>query len=124
MKLLAHNFLASAFLKGVTTGYPLKLFGSKVEVKPQEFNGDFVRRMLGKLEWTALKGAADSVGHGADLPTSAPADTELSDEILRRVHHVLLEVEVVDGYLECPESGRKFPIKNGIPNMLVTEEEV
>lgn len=46
-----------------------------------------------------------------------------NEEILKKLHHVLLEVEVVEGELECPETGRKFPIKNGIPNMLVSEDE-
>ena len=34
------------------------------------------------------------------------------------------QVEVKEGELECPESGRKFNITNGIPNMLLHEDEV
>ena len=30
----------------------------------------------------------------------------------------------MEGELECPETGRKFPIKRGIPNMLLDEDEV
>lgn len=37
---------------------------------------------------------------------------------------MLLEVEVINGDLLCPESGRKFPINDGIPNMLLNEDEV
>jgi multifunctional methyltransferase subunit TRM112 len=33
-----------------------------------------------------------------------------------------MSVDVVEGELECPESGRRFPIRQGIPNMLVEEE--
>nr|CAD7570404.1 unnamed protein product [Timema californicum] len=33
-------------------------------------------------------------------------------------------VEVIDGELICPESGRKFPINEGIPNMLLNEDEL
>lgn len=52
------------------------------------------------------------------------AEEELADEeLLKSLHRVLLEVEVVEGELECPETGRKFPIRNGIPNMLVGEDE-
>ena len=36
----------------------------------------------------------------------------------------LLQVEVKEGFLVCPETGRQFPITNGIPNMLLNEEEV
>ncbi|KAH8097158.1 hypothetical protein JL720_37 [Aureococcus anophagefferens] len=33
-------------------------------------------------------------------------------------------VHVVKGALVCPKSGRRFPINNGIPNMLLHEDEV
>jgi len=45
------------------------------------------------------------------------------EELLKKLHRVLLEVEVIEGELECPETGRKFPIKNSIPNMLINEDE-
>ncbi|NWS50793.1 TR112 protein, partial [Probosciger aterrimus] len=32
-------------------------------------------------------------------------------------------VEVLEGFLQCPDSGRQFPISRGIPNMLLSEEE-
>ena len=35
-----------------------------------------------------------------------------------------VQVEVVEGDLQCPESGRKFPVTEGIPNMLLREDEV
>jgi multifunctional methyltransferase subunit TRM112 len=30
----------------------------------------------------------------------------------------------VEGILLCPDTGRKFPIKDGIPNMILHEDEV
>lgn len=43
---------------------------------------------------------------------------------MQKVHHALFEVEIMEGELICPETGRKFPIKKGIPNMLCNEDEV
>lgn len=37
---------------------------------------------------------------------------------------LVLQVEVIEGCLQCPESGREFPITRGIPNMLLNEDEV
>ena len=37
---------------------------------------------------------------------------------------MLLEIEVINGDLVCPETGRKFPVSDGIPNMLLNEDEV
>ena len=53
-----------------------------------------------------------------------PEKYESNEEFLRSTHQVLLEVEVVEGDLQCPETGRKFPITEGIPNMLLREDEV
>lgn len=84
------------------------------------------------------------MGHGEGLPENPPDDYESHEEFLKSAHHVLmevysctcmyqsmmlytvcvLEIEVVEGDLECPESGRKFPVTNGIPNMLLREDEV
>lgn len=33
------------------------------------------------------------------------------------------QVEVLEGSLQCPDSGRRFPISKGVPNMLLTEDE-
>ena len=37
---------------------------------------------------------------------------------------VFFQLEVIEGSLVCPETGRKFPVSNGIPNMLLKEDEV
>lgn len=47
-----------------------------------------------------------------------------NEELAKKLHSVLLEVEILEGDLVCPETGRKFPISNGIPNMLVNEDEI
>jgi len=48
----------------------------------------------------------------------------LNEETLKQIHHALLEVDIIEGELICPETGRKFPITEGVPNMLVNEDEV
>lgn len=63
------------------------------------------------------------IGHVGELPPTLQQDFETNEEFLKKVHHVLLEVEVINGDLLCPESGRKFPINDGIPNMLLNEDE-
>ena len=59
-----------------------------------------------------------------DLPESVPENYERDEGFLKTSHRVLREVEVLEGELQCPESGRKFPISEGIPNMLLREDEV
>ncbi|XP_075426167.1 multifunctional methyltransferase subunit TRM112-like protein [Ascaphus truei] len=121
MKLLTHNMLQS-HVTGVTRGFPLTIRADEVKLSSVDFSRDFVSRMIPKLEWEALVGAAESLGHLSDLPRQLQAGYENDEEFLRKVHHVLLEVEVIEGSLRCPESGTEFPITRGIPNMLINEE--
>jgi len=116
--------LTSKCLKGVTTGYPLEIIAREVKVLEVDFNPDFISRMIPKIDWTALWKAAENVGHHTDLPASVVDDYEGNEEFLKKAHHILLEVEVIDGDLVCPETGRKFPVAEGIPNMLANEDEI
>ena len=45
------------------------------------------------------------------------------DAFLRAFHHALLEVHLEEGALLCPETGRRFPVSKGIPNLLLNEDE-
>ncbi|TNM99192.1 multifunctional methyltransferase subunit TRM112-like protein [Takifugu flavidus] len=123
MKLLTHNMLTS-HVKGVTQGYPLLIKATEVKVNEVEFNPEFVVKMIPKLEWSALVQAAEELGQKQDLPEQLVADYGKDEAFLKKVHRILLEVEVMEGSLKCPESGREFPITRGIPNMLLNEDEV
>nr|CAG4648429.1 EOG090X0LTV [Moina brachiata]SVE93410.1 EOG090X0LTV [Moina brachiata] len=124
MKLLTHNMLTSKCLKGVTVGYPLGIEAKEVKVNEVEFNQEFISRMIQKIEWPALCKAAESLGHQNALPEEVPADYETNDDFLKKAHHFLMEIEVIQADLVCPETGRKFPVSEGIPNMLANEDEV
>lgn len=40
------------------------------------------------------------------------------DNVLKVLHHLLLDTHLMEGELVCPESGHRFPVSNGIPNMM------
>lgn len=56
-------------------------------------------------------------GAGVGVPSPPAPLTEPPGPCPRR------QVEVLEGTLQCPESGRLFPISRGIPNMLLNDEE-
>jgi multifunctional methyltransferase subunit TRM112 len=35
-----------------------------------------------------------------------------------------MDLHVLEGNLVCPDTGQKFPIKEGIPNMILHEDEI
>lgn len=45
-------------------------------------------------------------------------------EILNYIHHVLFEVIIEEGSLVCKNCGKQYEIKNGIPNMVLNDDEV
>ncbi|XWS21510.1 hypothetical protein CRYUN_Cryun30bG0060600 [Craigia yunnanensis] len=61
-----------------------------------------------------------------ELPEETPQPSVLESdlEFLRKFHHTLLELHLAEGAFVCPETGRKFPVNKGIPNMLLHEDEV
>tara|TARA_B110000208_G_scaffold8083_1_gene10423 strand:- start:97 stop:411 length:315 start_codon:yes stop_codon:yes gene_type:complete len=57
MRLFTHNML-QCNAKGVTMGYPLTIEATEVEALETEYNPDFVRNLVPKLDWAALLAAA------------------------------------------------------------------
>eukprot|EP00041_Stephanoeca_diplocostata_P004566 m.47082 g.47082 ORF g.47082 m.47082 type:complete len:143 (+) comp15199_c0_seq1:176-604(+) len=121
MKLLTHNMMQS-HVKGVRNGYPLNVKATEMKEIEVDFNPEFISRMLPRIEFEALRKTTAQLGMPDALPVAVPMDAADNEDFLKQLHHVLLEVVVVQGELECPESGTKFPIRNGIPNMLLPED--
>lgn len=127
MKLLTHNLLRSTVKQAKSGGYPLQIEATKVEVQAADFNAEFVQTMLDRLNWDAFCRAASQLAPMAGevhLPSSVSAENKADEAFLQHVHHWLLEVVVLEGFLVCPDTGRKFKITNGIPNMLLRDDEL
>mmetsp|Transcript_106804 Transcript_106804/g.212098 ORF Transcript_106804/g.212098 Transcript_106804/m.212098 type:complete len:143 (-) Transcript_106804:43-471(-) len=142
MKLLTHNLL-QCNKKGVTNGFPLIIRPRVLKHKESSYDKNFVLAMIPKLEYNALKQALgwvrecpqsmDSEGTAneglpagilPELPPELPEDPQSDEEFLKRLHVALFDIELVEGTLVCPESGREFPVNDGIPNMLLNDDEV
>ncbi|KMT19862.1 hypothetical protein BVRB_1g009110 [Beta vulgaris subsp. vulgaris] len=122
MRLLTHNMLSSN-IKGVTNGFPLKIEPTKVVEKQVDMNSDFLKNIFNKIEWTPFVEAAKTLGF-SELPENADVSSLDSEDFLTKFHHALLQIHLEEGALVCPETGRKFPVSKGIPNMLLLEDEV
>ena len=109
-------------IKNVKNGYPLKIEVVKLEQREEEFNVDFIVNIIPKINWPVLVQAA--VAFNVILPAQVTPEQLATEELQRKLHHALLEVELIEGFLVCPETGRKFPVTKGIPNMLLHEDEV
>ena len=61
MKLLTHNML-SCHIEGVQNGYPFTIEPIKVEEVDADYDPDFLRHIYPRLDWSALRVAATSMG--------------------------------------------------------------
>lgn len=48
-------------IKGVKNGFPLKIEAEKSEVREADFNAEFLRKIFPRIEWLALRDAANAV---------------------------------------------------------------
>lgn len=116
MRLLTYTNLKS-LAKGVEKGYPLKLEIVDFEVAESDIQPDFLRATLPNLEWEAVRLAADAVGLQG-IPEDFQNQYLDDEDFLQAMHRLLLDINILQGSLVCPETGRKYPIVNGVPNML------
>jgi multifunctional methyltransferase subunit TRM112 len=88
-----------------------------------EFNAEMMVRLLAKLDWPALRKTALEMGI-ADLPAAPPPAPGSDPAFLKSLHDLVMDIHVMEGQLVCPNCARAYPVSNGIPNMLLTDEEL
>lgn len=136
MRLLTHNFLQSN-VKGTIDGYPLKIEGSNIVVENSSMDSDLIRNVLPKLNYPGLKKAINDIRNvptlmsnpmfmeAIDVPPECPREGEkISESDMKALHFFLFDVHVIEGSLICPDTGRSFKITDGIPNMILHEDEI
>ncbi|KXS21618.1 Trm112p-domain-containing protein [Gonapodya prolifera JEL478] len=121
MRLITHNMLQCPVKGCSKDNFPLRIEDAEIENADADFNPQFLKRMLDRIAWGALVQTSFSLGV-AKLPES-PGDPN-DDEFLQTLHHVLLETRVKEGRMVCNGCGHVYPIREGIPNMLLQENEV
>ena len=82
----------------------------------------FVRHTLPILHWPTLVTAAQSLGLSS-LPQDVTPELANDDNFCQALYHVLMNVHLVNGMLTCSETGREFPVTDGIVNMMLEESE-
>ena len=134
MRLLTHNYLMSN-VKGTEKGFPLNIEATKIECEESPIDESFVTTLLPKIDYVALLSATRQIASMCipplpELPgelsfaVGESSKFTLDEGLIKNLHRVLFDVHVVDGHLVCPDTGRRFPITQGIPNMVLHEDEI
>ncbi len=115
-------------------GYPLQIEADKIEYEESPFDAEFVSALVKKIDYQTLKFALQQISEkcATDLADTViipelPEDIDIgeTDEgLLKKLHIVLFDIHIVEGNLICPDTGRRFNIKMGIPNMILHADEI
>lgn len=100
--------------------FPLALSDVVLNATDVEFELEFIKNIVPRLDYPAL--AATCLELGMQLPTAIPED--LNEEFLKGLGNILMQKDVMEGAMTCRGCGHVYLIKNGIPNMLLSETEV
>ncbi|GJC93768.1 Adomet-dependent trna methyltransferase complex subunit [Colletotrichum higginsianum IMI 349063] len=135
MKILSLNFLTCAVkaCKSSAASFPLHPKDAELVQDDVEVNPQLLLNVLPRLDWTALRTNATEDGNGRwvltysqklgfpELPSEAPSAEQLEgdDKMLKDLHHLLMETQIMEGKLVCGNCGHEYAIREGIANFLL-----
>ena len=134
--------------KSSPLSFPLHFKDATLERTEIDFNPLFIRNILPRVNWDALTTTATELGLLSLVPEKNPVDavaetkdedggkmevdagegegdgeghlqTQTDEEVLKKLHNLLLETGVVEGKLVCGNCGFEYPIKEGVGNFLL-----
>ncbi|KAI4222405.1 MAG: hypothetical protein L6R36_006168 [Xanthoria steineri] len=123
MKLLTVNFLTCAVkgCKGSAASFPLHFEDAELEQREIGYNPTFLSNILPRLDWDAVTTTALELGF-TNLPATKPDgsfETDDEHKVMRDLHTLLMETEVIQGKMVCRNCGHEYLIKEGIANFLL-----
>lgn len=124
MKFLTTNFVKCAVksCNSSLESFPLKYEECQLGQEEQEYNPEFICHMLDRLDWDAVIKVAHDLGND-QLPATKPTDLDpiMEDDqaILKDLHNLLIETQILEGQMTCKNCGHIYYIKNSIPNFLL-----
>lgn len=124
MKFITSNFVRCAVktCDSAPEAFPLRFSECQLAQEELEFNPDFVVHMLARLDWPAVRLVAADLGNTL-LPPLKPENLDpiMEDDqaVLRELHTLLVETQIVEGSMTCAHCGHIYYIKNSIPNFLL-----
>ncbi|KAL2002096.1 hypothetical protein VTN02DRAFT_657 [Thermoascus thermophilus] len=121
MKVITVNFITCAVksCKTSPSSFPLHFRDAELEQQDLDFQPEFIRNVLPRIDWDGLRITASELGFPS-IPEVKPEGDALDDEqTLKNLHRLLLETQIVEGKLICGNCGHEYRIKEGIANFLL-----
>ena len=126
MKAITHNLLMCN-IKKCTEGdnnYPFIIIAKEVINKECEFNIEATKKLYERQDKKALNQFCKDLNLFKYDFTNINDDLKKEKEFWQYVHKILNETLIISGSLKCPNCQREFPIKNGIVDMVLRDDEM
>ena len=126
MKAITHNILMCNIKKcsGTDKNYPLIIKPTDIQNKEVEFDLERIQKLYDKQDKRALTQYCKDLNIFKYDFTTVDDATKKQDEFWQYVHHIINETIINEGILICPNCSREYPIKNGIINMVLQDDEM
>ena len=123
MKLFTHNILLCNNKSCNINNYPLRIIPQKVDFLSVEYNPELIKKFIRKIDFNGLiQGAKDLNTNNIKYDYSSLKEEDLEkEEVLKNLHNVLFETVLIDGSLQCSNCGTKYPVNNGIADMVLSD---
>ncbi|MCJ1230535.1 hypothetical protein MMC12_007209 [Toensbergia leucococca] len=125
MKVLTVNFVTCAVkaCKASPLAFPLHFSDAELEQREIVYNPAFLINVLPRIDWEALRATAAEVQdlpRFDTVPATKPEGEDAQDgTVMRGLHTLLMETEVIEGKMVCGHCGHEYKIKEGIANFLL-----
>lgn len=124
MKFLTTNFVKCAVKScdSSPNAFPLQYSECQLVQEELEFNAEFICHIIERLDWDAVVKVASDLGNN-QIPPTKPVDLDpiMEDDqaVLRDLHSLLVQTQIMEGKMTCANCGHIYHIKNSIPNFLL-----
>ena len=124
MKFLTTNFVKCAVksCQSSLDSFPLKYEECQLVQEEQDYNPEFIVHILDRLDCNAIIQVAKDLGNES-LPPTKPEDLdpimEDNQAIIKDLHTLLVETQIIEGKMICKNCQHIYYIKNSIPNFLL-----
>ena len=126
MKAITHNILICNIKKCEESkkNFPFIIIANKVESKASKFDIELTKKLYESLDKMALNEFCKDLNIVKYDFTKIDDNIKKENEFWEYVHKVIDETLIIEGNLKCPNCQREFPIINGIPDMVLRDDEM
>lgn len=101
----------------------MRVFVEQSKISEREYRANLVKKLAYKLDWSLFASTVTSMGQPG-LPDTLEEGWLENEENLKTLHNILFQFDIIEGKLVCPNCERIYPIKEGIPNLILDEDEI